>query len=444
VPVTRRVGGAIRRTPLLAGLPREVAVLTVIAFFVALGFGILIPAIPVFARSFGVTALEASAVVSVFALVRFLTSPLAGALVDRMGERVVLTSGLLIVSLSSIAAGFSQTFTQLLVLRGVGGLGSSMFTVSAMALLLRVVDSSQRGRAAGAFQGGFLLGGVAGPAVGGLVTAWSIRAPFFVYAASLLVAAVVSGVMLSRTRLSAREERIAAAEAGESAGKLEQLRDALRNRAYQAALAVSLVTGFVVFGMRSSAVPLFVTEGMERSASLTGIGFLVAAALQAVLLLPAGRMADTQGRRKALVLGTWLLAVGMVGLTVTDIVTNGWGTQAVLATVLFLASMAIQGVSAAFLGSAPAAVVGDIMGGRRGGIVVATFQMMSDVGAVIGPLAAGLLIDKFDYDWAFGVGVLLAVLAALMVLRMPETLRPPQAERPPEAERPTAPPVEPA
>jgi MFS family permease len=186
---------------------------------------------------------------------------------------------------------------------------------------------------------------------------------------------------------------------------------------------------------------------MERSASLTGIGFLVAAALQAVLLLPAGRMADTQGRRKALVLGTWLLAVGMVGLTVTDIVTNGWGTQAVLATVLFLASMAIQGVSAAFLGSAPAAVVGDIMGGRRGGIVVATFQMMSDVGAVIGPLAAGLLIDTFDYDWAFGVGVLLAVLAALMVLRMPETLRPPQPEQPqpeqPQPERPPTPPAEP-
>ena len=55
--------------------------------------------------------------------------------------------------------------------------------------LLRVVDSDQRGRASGAFQGGFLLGGVAGPAVGGLVVAWSIRAPFFVYAATLLLAA---------------------------------------------------------------------------------------------------------------------------------------------------------------------------------------------------------------------------------------------------------------
>lgn len=443
MPLTHRLGGAIRRTPLLAGLPREVAVLTAIAFFVALGFGILVPAIPVFARTFGVTALEASAVISVFALVRFLTSPLAGALVDRWGERLVLTSGLVIVAVSSLAAGFSQTFAQLLVLRGIGGLGSSMFTVSAMALLLRVVDSSQRGRASGAFQGGFLLGGVAGPAVGGLVTAWSLRAPFFVYAGALLIAAVVSGLMLSRTRLSAREERIAAQESGVPAGRLEQLREALRNRAYQAALAVSLVTGFVVFGMRASAVPLFVTEGMERSASLTGIGFLVAAGVQAVLLLPAGRMADTQGRRRALVLGTWLLTAGMVGLTLTDVATNGWGTQAVAGTVLFLASMAIQGVSAAFLGSAPAAVVGDIMGGRRGGIVVATFQMMSDVGAVIGPLAAGFLIDSFDYDWAFGVAAVLSVLAALMVLRMPETLKAPGRADPP-ANPPASPPVDPA
>ena len=71
----RRIGQAIRRTPLLAGLPREVAVLSSVSFAVALGFGILIPVLPVFARTFGVSALEASAVVSVFALVRFVTSP---------------------------------------------------------------------------------------------------------------------------------------------------------------------------------------------------------------------------------------------------------------------------------------------------------------------------------------------------------------------------------
>ena len=419
----------MRGTPLLKGLPREVAVLSAVAFCVALGFGILAPALPVFAREFGVSALQASAVISVFALVRFLTSPLSGALVDRLGERSVLASGLLIVSISSAAAGFSQTYVQLLVLRGIGGLGSSMFTVSSMALLLRVVDSDQRGRAAGAFQGGFLLGGVAGPAVGGLVVAWSIRAPFFVYAATLLAAAAVTLVFMAKSRLHEREEEVAHGEAN----KLEQLREAVRDGAYRAALGTNLVSGFVVFGMRSAAVPLFVTEGMDRGASLTGIGFLVAAGIQAVLLLPAGRIADTEGRRKALLIGTSTLTVGMVVLTLTDVAVNGVGTQAVLATILFLLAMAIQGFSAAFLGSAPAAVVGDVMGGRKGGIVVATFQMMSDLGAVIGPLVAGFLVDALDFDWAFAAGAALSLVAVILVVLMPETLN---RQRTPDNQRP--------
>lgn len=415
----QRLGRAIRRTPLLAGLPREVAVLSSVAFTVALGFGILIPVLPVFARTFGVSALEASAVVSVFALVRFVTSPLAGGLVDRFGEQTIMTSGLLIVAISSIAAGFSQTYLQLLVLRGVGGLGSSMFTVSAMALLLRVVATEQRGRAAGAFQGGFIIGGVAGPAVGGLVVAWSIRAPFFVYAGALLAGAIIALVFLRGTRLREREKVVADGEEN----RLQQLRTALRDRAYQAAITTNLIAGFVVFGLRSSAVPLFVVEGLGETATIGGIGFLIAAGINAVLLLPAGRMADTDGRRKAMLWGTVGTAIGMVILTGADIAANGWGTPAVAGTVLFFVAMAIQGAAGAFLGSAPSAVVGDVMGGRRGGIVVATFQMMSDLGIIIGPLLAGLIIDAADFDWAFGLGVALCLVAVATVVRMPETLR---------------------
>lgn len=388
------------------------------AFCVALGFGILAPALPVFARTFEVSNLQASAVISAFALVRFVTAPVAGGLVDRLGERSTMATGLLIVAVSSAAAGLSQDYIQLVVLRGLGGFGSAMFTVSAMALLLRVVDSDQRGRAAGAYQGGFLLGGVAGPAVGGAVVAWSVRAPFFVYAGTLVLATAVALVFLARTRLREREHAVADGDEN----RLEQLRTALRDPAYRAALTVNLVAGFVVFGMRSSAVPLFVTEGLQRGASLSGIGFLVAAGVQAVLLLPAGRRADTRGRRGALLIGTIGTGVGMLVLTAADVATNGWGTAAVWGTSLFLVAMAIQGAAGAFLGSAPAAVIGDIMGGRRGGVVVATFQMMSDVGAIAGPLVAGVLIDALDFDWAFAAGAVVTLAAVTLVWLMPETL----------------------
>ncbi len=416
--MSNRFTGAVGRTPLLKGLPREVAVLSGVAFCVALGFGILLPALPVFARTFGVSAFQASAVISVFALARFVTAPIAGTLVEKFGERLVLGTGLFIVAGSSLAAGFSQNYQQLIVLRGIGGLGSSMFTVSALALLLRVVDNAQRGRASSAYQGGFLLGGVAGPAVGGLVVAWSIRAPFFVYAATLIVAGLVALIFLAKSHLHEREEIVSHGEAG----KLETLRVALQDGAYRVVLAVNLITGFLVLGLRSSVVPLFVTEGLQKGASLTGIGFLVAAGVQAVLLLPAGRVSDTTGRRKALLYGTIGTTIGMVVLTAADVTVNGWGTTAVAGTALFLVAMAIQGAASAFLGSAPAAVVGDIVGGKRGGIVVATFQMMSDVGIIIGPLVAGLLVDLFDFDWAFAAAAGMSLIAVIFVWLMPETL----------------------
>lgn len=397
--------------------------LSAIAFCVALGFGILAPALPVFAREFDVSVLQASAVISVFALVRFITAPAAGSMVNRWGERGVLATGLAIVAISSAAAGLSQTYLQLLLLRGAGGLGSSMFTVSAMALLLRVVPSDQRGRAASAYQGGFLFGGVTGPAVGGLVVAWSIRAPFFVYAATLAAATVVALTYLTRARLREREAEVSSGQADDR----QSLRLALGNGAYRAALTVNLVTGFVAFGLRTAIVPLFVVEGLQRGPSLSGLAFLLAAGIQAALLLPAGRMADTVGRKPALTIGSTALLLGMGVLTASDLAANAMGSTALIGLVLFLVAMTVQGVASAFLGSAPAAVVGDIMGGRKGGIVVATFQMVADVGAVLGPLVAGFLVDALDYDWAFGVGTALAAVAVIAVLLMPETLRRSQA-----------------
>ena len=61
-----------------------------------------------------------------------------------------------------------------------------MFSVSTQTLLLVSVRDDQRGRASGLFSGRFLVGGISGPAVGGLLAAWSLRAPFFVYGGMLI------------------------------------------------------------------------------------------------------------------------------------------------------------------------------------------------------------------------------------------------------------------
>lgn len=406
------------RLPLLADLPREVAVLAAIAFFVALGFGIVIPAIPIFASTFGVSALAASSVVAAFAFMRFTSSPLAGWLTNRFGERVILATGLVIVAVSSAVAGLSQTFVQLLVLRGVGGIGSSMFTVSALALLLRVVEAPKRGRASAAFQAGFLFGGVAGPAAGGIVLAWSVRAPFFFYAGTLAIATVVALVFLTRAHLIEKEDEVESAEAP-AASATATLTRFLRMPAYRAALGVNFLNGFVTFGIRAALIPLFVIEGLRQGAGLSGAAFLVAAAAQAIALLPAGRMADLRGRRPAMLIGTSATILGMSLLVLADVIA-GATTPAVL--MMFLA-MAILGVAVAYRSSAPAAAVGDLMGGRRGGIPIAVFQMTADIGSVLGPLAAGALLDAAGFSWAFTVGAVASAFVLILVWRSPETLQ---------------------
>ena len=132
---------------ILGDLPAEVGALSLVAFAVAVGFGIVAPIIPLFARDFGVSATAAGAVISAFAFMRLVSALGGGRLVDLFGERVVLASGLAIVAVSSLLAGLAQTYAQLLILRGVGGVGSAMFSVSAVTLLLRVVRPDQRGRA---------------------------------------------------------------------------------------------------------------------------------------------------------------------------------------------------------------------------------------------------------------------------------------------------------
>jgi MFS family permease len=387
-------------------LPPQVAVLTAVAFSVALGFGIVAPAIPLFAKDFGVSNFAAGAVISVFALVRFASAPAAGRLVNRLGERVVLATGIGIVGVSSMLAGLSGSYAQLIVLRGIGGFGSALFTVSSFALLLRVVAPDQRGRASGTYQTGFLLGAIAGPAFGGPLTAWSLRAPFFVYAATLLVAGGVATMFLARTALAERE-----VVAGTADHAPTPLGTALRSSAYRAAMANNFAVGWAIVGVRSSLIPLFVVEGLRLSPSWTGAGLVLSAVVQGLVLVPAGRLVDTRGRRPFLRAGAaFSLAAG---------VTIGLAGGAPL----FLVGMALYGTGSALLGVSSAAVVGDVIGGR-GGTPVATFQMASDAGAFIGPLVAGLLADAASFQVAFLATAAVSGLAFATTLVMPETQRP--------------------
>jgi MFS family permease len=371
-----------------------------VAFMVALGFGLVAPALPLFARQFGVNKAAAGAVVSAFALMRLLMAPFVGRLVDAFGERVLLASGIGVVAVSSALAGLAQNYWQLLVLRGIGGVGSIMFSVSAASLLVRVTPDHLRGRAQGVWAGSFLLGMIAGPAVGTIAT-FSLRAPFFLYAGTLVIAGLVGLGALRHSELAAPNSvRSAPLAVGV----------ALRNRAYLAALAASFAGDFSLVGARSAILPQFVKDRLGLGSGWVYAAFLVISIVSGVLLLPVGRVADTHGRRVVMIVG---LLVGAAGFVVLPSVPVAVG--------LLLAAV-LLGVAGAADSVAPGAVMGDVVAGR-GGTVVAVFQMSGDLGAVLGPVAAGWIADGAGYSATFAVCAGVCALPVLAVLAAPETLR---------------------
>jgi MFS family permease len=382
--------------------PAELRVLVAAAFVIAIGFGLVSPVLPAYARSFDVGVAAASFVVSIFAFFRLVFAPAGGALVQRLGERPVYLTGLLLVAASSLATAFAQSYGQLLVLRGLGGIGSTMFTVSAMALLVRLAPPAMRGRVSSAYASSFLVGGMLGPVLGGALAGYGLRLPFIAYAGALVVATLVVALRLSGAQLRP-------ATTGPAAPPM-RLGEALALPAYRACLASAFANGWCNFGVRVAVLPQFAVA-VHDDTWVAGVALALAALGTAATLQVAGRVADSVGRRPLVLVGLAVTAggLGLLGLS-HDLL------------VLFVLS-AVSGVGAGLVNPGQQATVADVVGaGRSGGTVLSTFQMAQDAGAILGPVLVGVVADQAGYGWAFALTAVVSLVAIGPWLLAPETL----------------------
>jgi len=381
-------------------LPREVWALVAANAVVALGYGVVAPVLPQLARHFGVSISAATFVITAFAVMRLLAAPPTGRLVQRLGERRIYVSGLLIVAVSTAACAFAESYWQLLTFRALGGVGSTMFFVSALGLMIRMSPPDARGRVAGLFSGVFLVGSVIGPVVGSLTAGLGLSAPFVIYGVLLLFAAAVVLVSLRHSPL-----------AGPAAKDQPTvtLRTALGNRAYRAALLSNFATGWSLFGLRFALVPLFVAEGLGQSPGVAGLALTAFAVGNVIAVFPSGRLSDSVGRKPLLVSGLLLagLSTAVLGLAPS--------------LPLFLGGALIAGLASGVFNSPQQAAVADIIGPARGGTAIATFQMMSDFGSIVGSMGVGLIAGYLSFAWSFGLSGAILLIAAVGWALAPET-----------------------
>ncbi|ALA67067.1 MFS transporter permease [Corynebacterium lactis RW2-5] len=377
---------AARKQP----IPREIWILVSAAFIIALGFGLIAPILPQFARSFDVGVFAASFVVSSFSIFRLLFAPASGGLVDKLGYRRTYLTGIAIVAVSTLLVGIAQNYWQLLAFRALGGIGSTMFTVSAMGLIVRISPPAIRGKSSAAYGSAFLLGNVFGPMIGAVMGAWGLRAPFFIYGGALIVATVIVAVMLS-------EEHLRHVVPKRTTPVLK-FAEAVHDSAYRSALLGAFANGWSNFGVRVAIVPLFAAatfthasgSGAVTATATAGLALTAFALGNVSALQFSGRLSDRIGRKPLLI----------TGLAINGIFTGAIGLTS--GAVALLALSAAAGFGAGMINPSQQAVLADVIGSdRQGGKVLANFQMAQDLGAISGPLIVGAIVDAAGFTAGF-------------------------------------------
>jgi len=379
--------------------------LMAISITVALGFGMVIPVLPLYAKSFGVGLAVIGLIQFVFGATRFSFGLVGGLVVDRFGERACTISGLLIVAASSYAAGFAHSFPQLVVARGVGGAGSALFIAGLNNRILRIIEPEAMGRATGVFRASFLVGIGAGPALGGLVAArFGLAAPFHFYATGLLLASVIAWIVMAEKN-GAERPRVRRSPFD----ALRAARPLFGDVRYIVALLATLVGWWTISGPAQTVGPVFAEQVLSLTESEIGFAVTMLAIGEIITLIFAGRAADRFGRR----------AVLLPSLAVTAAATALLGQVGSESAWAYYPLMVAIGGGIAAGGAAAGGLLADSIPREGSGAAVGVNQMAGDLGYLTAPTAIGFISERSGFGAGYIAGAVPAAVVFLAALRLP-------------------------
>lgn len=157
-----------------------------------MGWGLIIPVMAkLIAELKGIPVNEASTygalLLSVFAIAQFLFAPVVGNLSDKYGRRPVLLFSLFGFGIDYIILALAPAYSWLFIGRVVAGITGASFTTATAYIADVSADETTRAKNFGLIGAAFGLGFVLGPALGGLLANWGLRAPFYAAAALCLL-----------------------------------------------------------------------------------------------------------------------------------------------------------------------------------------------------------------------------------------------------------------
>ena len=376
-----------------------------------LGFGAMVPSLPLYASSFGVSASAVGLAVAAYGLARFLAILPGGQLADRWGRRPVLAIGGLISAVGSFWCAEAHGFVEFILARMVAGAGAGVILTIGQIVLADISPPDRRGRNIATYQAAFLFGFGVGPFPGGLLAgAYGLAAPFLMTGVASLLTTVIAWFLVSETR-TARTSVVASGKAAEIPF-VRQMLELLSHRGFLLVSLISLMNAVVRTGGLFALIPLLATTTLGLSVSEIGFALMVSGIFGFVAAYPAGWLADQIGRKAVIVPSTVLTGMSMVLFCYAP--SYGW----------FIAASIVWSVAASISSSAPAAYVVDTAPAGMNASAMTAYRMTADAGYVIGPPGLGLLADVTSSTVAIiSASVVLVCLGAIFAVTSPETRR---------------------
>ena len=401
---------------MIAGLPaRERRILLWMCILVAvnqLGFGSVVPVLPLYAREFGVPVAWIGAAIAIYGLARLFSSAPAGQIADRYGRRHALAVGAIMTSAGNFWCALASSYPEFMAGRFVAGLGAGFVVTAGQIVLTDITTPERRGRMMSLYWGSFIFAAGAGPLPGGLLAEWfGLSAPFWAYAVVGLAVGAIAWFAVGETRDLARN----AARGTKLPSFFAQLRLVGANRGFALVCLVALANAATRTGGLFNIVPLLGAIGLGLAPGTIGLSMAMGSVVGLVAAYPAGWLSDRYGRKPVIVPTTILSGVAMLLFCVAPDLT--W----------FMAASLAWGLASGMGGPAPATYAADTAPPGMNAAAMSLFRMLGDIGYVAGPIGLGLITDFYGPTVALIVCAgLLAASGLLFALFAPETLRRPQ------------------
>ena len=383
-------------------LRRNVLLLSLLGFMVSVGFSAVRAVLPYYVlylhgelqqlpESFetiegaSAYALQTTALMSVFMLTRALLARYFGSLSDRLGRRRIILSGVLGYFCLSLGYIASSAMGHLYLLRALQGVASAMVWPVAEALLMDTAEPSWRGRAMAAYMVANTLAWTSGPALGAgmykLGVLWlgiqdvgtALRFPFLGLAVFTALTLPAILFVQERKRGPEVEERDVKPDQPQELGEDPR-------KSVNAIYVMSLANG-ISMGFSSAIFSLFIMEFIDADPAAIASVISISGFIGLLASYPAGKASDSVSR-KSIVMG---------GGLVTRILTALFPFSRNLVVTTGLVSA--RSVGWTFSRPALRALQADLVPERVRGKIFGTVQAMFNVGAVVGPLAAGQLYE---------------------------------------------------